>query len=219
VRIYAGDESIYRLEMDLYGLAASRTRRALWALEETGLPFEFHPVDFRGGEQRSAAYLAMNPNGKVPVLKDGDFCLFESAAICNYVGEKVPERELVPVSGTQERALYDQWMFFVVGELEQPLWSIGKHKFALPKEWRRTEMFEVAAYEWTVAAGVLASQLGSRETIIPGRFTMADVMIGHTLTWAQRFKVPFGHDNLERYLNVLLARPAYQRTEKYTDVK
>lgn len=205
--------------MDLYGVAGSRTRRCLWALEEAGLPYKFHHVDFRAGEQRSPAYLAMNPNGKVPVLKDGDLCLFESAAICNYIGDKVPEKGLTPASGTVERALYDQWMFFVIGELEQPLWNIGKHKFALPKEWRRPEMFEVAAYEWTVAAGVLAAQLGARETILPDHFSMADVMIGHTLSWARMFKVPLGHDNLERYADALLARPAYQRTDKYADQK
>ena len=205
--------------MDLYGIANSRTRRCLWALEEAALPFDFHPVDFGAGEHRSPAYLKMNPNGKVPVLKDGDLFLFESAAICNYVGEKVPDKHLVPLSGTVERALYDQWMFFVIGELEQPLWNIGKHKFALPKEWRRPEMFDVAAYEWTVAAGVLASQLEARETILPGQFTMADVMIGHTLSWARRFKVPLGHDNLERYADALLERPAYQRTEKYAVAK
>lgn len=201
--------------MDLYGILGSRTRRCLWALEETGLPFEYHHIDFRKGEQRTPEYLAMNPNAKVPVLKDGDFCLFESAAICNYVGEKVPDKGLVPASGTRERGLYDQWMFFVIGELEQPLWNIGKHKFALPEKWRRPEMFEVAAHEWTTAAGVLASQLGSRETILAGQFTMADVMIAHTLAWARRFKVTLGHDNLERYADAMLARPAYERTEKY----
>ncbi len=205
--------------MDLYGILGSRTRRCLWALEETGLPFHFHHIDFAGGGQRTPEYLAMNPNGKVPVLKDGEFCLFESAAICSYIGEKVPDKGLVPPPRTHERGLYDQWMFFVIGELEQPLWNIGKHKFALPAKWRRKEMFEVAAYEWTVAAGILSSQLGTRDTIVPDQFTMADVMIGHTLSWARMFKVPLGHDNLERYADAVLARPAYKRTAKYAAPK
>lgn len=201
--------------MKLYGVLNTRGQRCLWALEEAGLPFEFQFVDFRAGDHRSPEYLAVNPNGKVPALEDGELKLFESAAICTYVGDKVPEKGLVPRPGTPERALYDQWMCFVIAELEQPLWTMGKHRFALPKEWRRPEMLEVARHEWTLAAGVLAKSLGERKFMVGDTFTMADILVTHTLQWARLFGVPLGHENLGRFADVMIERPAYARTGQY----
>jgi len=68
--------------MDLYGVASSRARRALWTLEEIGAEFTFHKIDMGKGEHRQPAFLSINPNGKVPVLVDDDITLFESGATC-----------------------------------------------------------------------------------------------------------------------------------------
>lgn len=198
--------------MKLYGTPASRTRRVLWALEEVGAHFELVHLDLRAGEHRRPEYAAINPNAKVPTLQDGDLTLFESAAICTYIGDRHPESGLVPEPRTPERALYDQWMFFAVAELEQPLWSMGKHTFVLPAELRVPRMLEVARFEWSVAAGVLAGALAERRTIVGDRFTMADILLAHTLFWARGFDVPLGHERLEEYADEHLARPAFLRT-------
>jgi len=58
--------------MELYGIASSRARRALWTLVEAGVEFSFHKVDLAAGDHRKPAFLAINPNGKVPALVDGD---------------------------------------------------------------------------------------------------------------------------------------------------
>src|SRR5690606_21356404 len=83
------------LEMlKLYGSPPTRALRVIWLLNELGLEYERCPVDFMRGEARQAAFLALNPAAKVPVLVDGDIVLTESAAIQLYLAEKHPEAGL-----------------------------------------------------------------------------------------------------------------------------
>ena len=195
----------------LYGFFRSRSNRAMWALEEIGAPYEFYQLDFKRGDPRSDFYRAINPACKMPALQDDDLCLSESCAICNYLGEKFPESGLTPPSATRERAVYDQWMFFVLSELEQPLWTKGKHTFAIPEEYRVPAVLDTALWEFARAAKLLSKGLGDNEYIAGDRFTMADILVAQTLRWAVNFKYPIEHDNLTAYLEHMEARPAYAR--------
>lgn len=198
--------------MKIYGAVMSRTRRCLWTAEEAGAAYELVRVDLGKAEHRSEDYLRLNPNGRVPALEDEGLVLFESGAICQYIARKYPVARLLPASGTREAALHDQWMFWTVSELEQPLWSMGKHRFALPKEHRIAAMLETALFEWRRVKVVLDAALEGRAFIVGDHLTVADIMVGHTLNWARGFDVPFESDNLERYLDALIARPAFQAT-------
>ena len=163
------------------------------------------------GDARRMPYIGRNPGGKVPALEDGDLFLTESAAIVSYLGDKFPGRGLTPAQGTPERARYDQWCFFTIGELEQPLWTLAKHKFAIPEEWRVAEVRETALWEFSVAAKVLEQGLGQKEHILGRRFTGADILIAHTLRWARNAQVPIDSERLENYADRMLARPAFGR--------
>jgi len=198
--------------MKIYGQASSRARRALWTCEEAGADYSFHKLDLSQGEHKQEAYLAINPNGKVPALVDGELTLFESGAIVHYIARKYPEARLLPEMDSPEYALCLQWMFWTVSELEQPLWNMGKHRFVLPEERRVPDMLTCAAYEWLRPAEILSEALESREFLVGEHFTVADVLVGHTLAWARGFKVALGSDVLEDYLNRMIARPAFQRT-------
>jgi glutathione S-transferase len=200
--------------MKLYGHANTRSDRAAWALEEAGAEWTFEEVDLYTGAGRRPPYIDLNPGGKVPTLVDGDFVLTESAAIVTYVADRFPAAGLVPAAGTRDRARYDQWCFFVIGELEQPLWTIMRHRAALPPKHRVPQVMETAAWEWTVVAKVLAKGLQGREHIVGDRFTMADLLVGHTLAWARAFGQPLGHDVLEVYAERVLARPAWARARE-----
>lgn len=118
--------------LTVFGFPNTRSARAVWALEEAGAEYDYIKVNLFKGQGRRPPYIDLNPGGKVPALRDGDFVLAESGAICTYIGDKFPESGLTPPIGTQERARYYQWCFFVIGELEQPLWTMAKHRFALP---------------------------------------------------------------------------------------
>lgn len=192
----------------LYGMAQTRSMRAVWALEEIGAEYRFVPVDLARGEGRTPEFLALNPAGKVPVMVDGELVLTESAAICTYLGDRFPESGLVPSPGSTARAYYNQCCFFVLAELEQPLWTIAKHKFALPPEKRVPQIKETAVWEFQRAASVLAKKLEGRQFLVGDTFSAADILAAHTLAWARGARVRHGIEFLDDYMQQQLSRPA-----------
>ena len=178
--------------MKLYGFGQSRSFRALWALEESGLQYEYIPVNFGSSEgplgSKSAEYMELNSQGKVPTLIDGDLVLTESGAMVNYIARKAVEKNLIPLDNLEQLALYDEILFFVLSDMEQPLWSNGKHRYALPEEQRIPDMLITAAWEFKKALIALDHHLGDRENFLGNRFTVADILIAHTINWAQRFE-------------------------------
>lgn len=195
----------------VYGYPKSRSLRVLWALEEAGAAYEFVQVDLLKGEGRSPAYLQINPSGKVPALVDGDFVLTESAAIVTYVGELYPDAGLTPDPGTHERAHYLQWSFFAMAELEQPLWTIAKHQFALPEDWRVPAIFDTAQKEFGLALKVLEAGLGDQAFILGNHFSAADILISLTLSWAKNTGNLPDAEPWAGYLERTLSRPALER--------
>ena len=198
----------------VYGMPRTRSTRVLWALEELGADYRFHLIDLAKGEGQSPEFLKLNPFGKIPVLVDGDLVLTESAAICSYLADCHPEAELVPRTGTPDRGRYDQWCHFVMSELEQPLWTIGKHKFVYPQDKKLPAIIEIAAWEFQKVAGVLAKGLADREYLVGDSFSMADILAAHTLTWARAFKVPHGIAELDDYELRISARSALERAKE-----
>ena len=201
--------------MKLFGTVKSRAFRCLWLIEELGIDCEFVEIDFAKGDHRKPEFLQVNPNGKVPAFQDGDLKLFESAAICQYLVSKVPDSKMIP-KGDKERAIFDQWMFFVMSELEQPLWTMGKHTFALPAEHRVEAVKKTALYEWNKALAIVDSRLGDEGYILGNEFSLVDIMIGQTLQWARMFKIELEGQKINAYRSRVLERPSFQRTvEKY----
>ncbi|HTE40619.1 MAG TPA: glutathione S-transferase family protein [Steroidobacteraceae bacterium] len=196
--------------MKVFGYPNTRSARAVWALEEAGADYEYQHVNLLKGAARDPSYLQVNPGGKVPALTDGDLTLTESAAICWYVAESYPEATLLPTN-LGERAQIQQWCSFAVTELEQPLWSISKHTFALPEKRRVPALLDTAAWEFSRAAGVLALGLGARPHIVGDRFSVADILLANTLSWARNRKVTIESVVLNAYADRMLSRPACVR--------
>src|SRR5438067_12198896 len=86
LKIFPGETTMSDLK--IYGIAASRAFRTLWMALELGLDYEQVQVGFGEDGVKSAAFLAINPNGRVPAIKDGDFVLWESMAINLYLAKK-----------------------------------------------------------------------------------------------------------------------------------
>ena len=203
------------MTMKLYGMQQSRSFRALWALEESGLPYEYVPIKLRtpADDPESAQnpdYLKLNVQGKVPTLVDGDMILTESVAIVNYIGRLAPDSGLLPDADPRQLARYDELSCFILAELEQPLWSKGKHWFALPEEHRIEKMFETAKFEFAKAVKTLDHLIGDSEYAMCDRFTLIDLLLAHTFNWAIRFEfeVPQKYQDLrDRHYQ----RPANKR--------
>lgn len=163
---------------------------------------------FEQGESQTPAYLDINPAGKVPALKADGAYLTESAAIINFLAALRPEQELVPNASPLRRAQFDQWCYFALAELEQPLWTIGKHKFALPKAQRCEAVIPSAEWEFQRALQWFSQGLGDNSFILGEHFSAADILLAHTLFWGMAFKQEITQENLKTYVGRLGVRPA-----------
>jgi glutathione S-transferase len=193
--------------MKLYWAPRSRSFSALWLMEETGQPYERVLTDITSGAQKTPDYLAINPMGKVPALKDGDATMAEAAAICVYVAERYPEAKLAPALGDPMRAKYLYWLFFAPGCIEPAMVQVAT----------KIEMSPVSA-GWGDAQrvfDVLDAALTKGPWILGENFSAADIAIGAGLNFAVRmFKMVPSRPSFEAYIARCVARPAFQRAEK-----
>ena len=192
------------LDITLYEYSSSRSKQARWALLECGL--EFNAI---GGVEilHSEALKKVNPMGKVPAVLINGEPLFEAAAICTYLADLVPEKELIFPSGTRERALHLQWVSFALTELEAYLWSNARNTFVLPKEKRITALFEQNDKAFIKAAAVLEDFLGKTDYMVGNRFSVTDIVVGFTLNWGKGAGLLGEFPNLQKYLERLKQRP------------
>jgi len=193
--------------MQLYWSPRSRSFTALWLMEETGQAYERVLTDISTGAQRKPEYLAINPMGKVPALKDGEAKLAEAAAICAYVAERYPEAKLAPPLGDPLRAN------FSIGCSSRPAASSPRWLQIATK----IEMNTVAA-GWGDAQrvfDVLDAGLAKGPWILGETFSAADIVIGSALNFSVRlFKMVPSRPSFEAYIARCVARPAFQRAEK-----
>ena len=164
------------MTITLYGSKNTRAFRCFWMLEELEIDYRIKEVRVHKGEGRAPDYLSIIPTGKVPALQDGDFVLFESAAINTYLADKFPEKNLIPKVATPERGLYDQWCYYVMSELEQPLWLNAKHTFIYPEKRRLAGNIESARFEFKHALKVVEKHLNDHDFMVGNQFSGADIL-------------------------------------------
>lgn len=198
--------------LELYYAIHTRAVRPRWLLEELGVPFELVRVNQDNGELKRPAYLRINPNGKVPALVDGDLAMFESAAICQYLADKYPERSFAPPINTPARGHYYQWMHYGMAAIEPPLWVLFRQS-RVPEQQRDAELVEQSREQLRVALGVIDGALSGRDFLLGSQLGAADVMIGSILLVGARLLQDLLADrgNLSAYLARLSERPARLR--------
>ncbi|MFO1273509.1 MAG: glutathione S-transferase family protein [Rubrivivax sp.] len=159
----------------------SRGRIAHWMMEEVGEPYDTVWLDY-GSTMKAPEYLAVNPMGKVPALRDGDTVVTESAAICGYLADRFPAKGLAPAVGSTARAAYFRWMFFTAGPLEMAT-TAKALGWAVPEG--RSVMVGFGSYERTMDA--LATALRPGLFVCGEQFSAADVVLGSALAWGLMF--------------------------------
>ena len=197
----------------LWGRSTARTLRAHWALAELGLDYEHRPIGPRTGETQTEEFTRLNPRQKIPLLQDGDLTLAESAAIVNYLAEKYGEPDgLMPAAGTEARARYDQWAFFVMMELDaHTLYIIRKHRDLAHLYGEAPAAIQAASEGFAKQVAVAELEFADgREFLLGERFTGVDIMLGSCLDWADAYGEPIG-PRLTAYRERLNERPAYIR--------
>jgi glutathione S-transferase len=183
-------------------------------LEELNQAYSFKKIDFTQGDHHSPEYLAINPGGKIPAISIDDYVMTESAAIVTHLADSYSNNTLIPAIASKQRARYEQWAFFALCELEQPLWTMGKHKFSLPEELRVPEILPTAIWEFQKALALLSEGLGENNYMLGEAFSAVDILLSHTLLWAVAFNQPVEQQNLQAYLQRCQQRPALQRAKE-----
>lgn len=195
-------------ELVFYTNPQSRGRIVRWMLEEVGAEYRTEVVDY--ASMKGAAYLAINPMGKVPAIVHHGKVVTECAAICAYLADTFPEAGLAPTA--EERADYYRWMFFAAGPLEQAVTN-NHAKFEPSPEQGR--MFGYGNY--TTAVDVLERAVSAHPYIAGERFTAADVYVGSAVGWGTMFGTLPKRDAFLAYFARLTGRDAYVRAAAKDD--
>lgn len=150
-------------------------RKALWALEEASLPHAREDWGLPLRDPKVPEFLALNPNGQVPVLIEGDFVLWESNAILIYLAER--SGQLLP-SAIEARAHALQWLGWQAAELNPP-WG-----YAVNALIRKTPGYDDPALvadsmaKWGAKMDILEAHLAGRDFVAGDAFTIADIALG-----------------------------------------
>ena len=190
----------------LYGSAPTRVLRVHWLMNALGLEYEEIPVNILEGEHLKPEFLKINPAGKVPVLVDGDTVLTESSAIQLYLAEKFPQAGLIPKS-LEERAQMYQWIFFLVTEIEQPLWRIARNTSLYPEAERQPSDVKIATRECKAMVAVLEKHMQGRQFLVGDQLSVADMNAAYTLDWANEAKMLEEAPALREFLKCMYDRP------------
>jgi glutathione S-transferase len=167
----------------IYGIARTRAFRALWMAMELGLDYEHLPIEIGEAGARAPEFLAINPNGRLPVIVDDGFVLFESLAITLYLAKKYSPGKLYPAT-LQDEAKAWQWSFWAISEVDRGvnIWSL--HAVRLPPAERdaqkREEALKVLAPPFRVLDTALAEQL----FLLGSDFTVADLNVAAVVSRA-----------------------------------
>ncbi len=194
-----------------YNLAPNPMKVALF-LEESGLPYEAIPVDTRKGEQHDAAFLAVNPNAKLPSLVDGETTVFDSNAILLYLAEK--SGQFLSADTPAARGQMLSWLMFVASGIgpfsgqcvhfkhfapEPKTYAVNRYDFEAWRHWR-----------------LIDGQLAQHRYMLGDSYTLVDMAV-----WGWTRAVPFvlGAEafaelpHLKRWFDEINARPAAQRAD------
>ncbi|MEQ6249176.1 glutathione S-transferase N-terminal domain-containing protein [Sulfitobacter sp. HNIBRBA3233] len=205
--------------LQLYSFPTPNGVKVSIALEETGLPYEAHKVTLADADVKSAEFLSLNPNNKIPAIIDPDgpegkpVGLFESGAILIYLAEKTGK---LLGEGPEDKAKAIQWLMFQMGGLGPMLGQLGFfYKFA-GSEWEDKRPQERYINEAKRLLAVLNLELAGKEWITGSHYTIADIAIAPWLRALDFYgaKEVVGwddHTNLIDYLARFEARPAVQK--------
>lgn len=183
----------------------SRGRVTRWMLEECAANYQTEVLEY-GTSMKAAAYLAINPMGKVPALKHGDTIITENAAICMYLADVFTDKQLAPPVDSKARGVYYRWLMFTAGPLEAV--ATAKSLKHLPEQPSNNER-SMAGY------GCLDGVVNTLEQSLTGvtylcndQFTAADLYLSACLNWYMQTGIIPKRPAFEQYVEKHGKRPA-----------
>jgi glutathione S-transferase len=184
-------------------------KKALWCVEELGLPYERVDAGLQFGVVKTPGYLKMNPNGLVPTMDEDGFILWESHSIVRYLSSRYGKGVLQPMD-EHARAVASQWMdwaFTFQGGVRDAFWNLIR----TPPEKRDAQAIEKSRVRSGELARILDAALADR-MYVAGAFSMGDIPIGCEVQRWIRLPMERPHlPNLAGWFERLCARPAFKK--------
>lgn len=200
-----------------YHPLSSNSRRVVMTAICLGIELDLRMIDLLAGEHKTASYLRMNPNGKVPLLEDGGFRLWESHAIMQYLADRSPGQHLYP-EDAQARADINRWLFWSANHFTPAIGLISRERVSkkMVGGTGEPDQAEISRGEalLTGAADVLDAHLIDKQWIAQNRLTLADLAVAAPLMHAVRAKLPVaGHSHMLAWFSRVQALDVWKRSE------
>jgi glutathione S-transferase len=208
------------MTLKIYGIGPSRAARPIWTALELGVPFDLISTPYAGGATRTPEFLAINPNGHIPVLIDeraeGAITVWESMACALYIARvhgKADGQTIAPATPREEAEAL-RWSFWTVSELEADALTVLMHRMAMPEDQRKPELADKAESRLKVPLTVLEKHLQAQHAkgeayLAANRFTVADLCVASVASWVRPAAALLAqYPALSAWLKVCLDRPA-----------
>ena len=189
---------------------SSNVQKVLWCCGELGVQFERLDWGGKFGGNKDPQYAAMNPNGLVPTIKDGDFVLWESNSIMRYLNAKYGNGRLLPAS-PEGMASANRWMDWQLSAFNPVIVPLFFATIRTPPDKRDPQAIQTALDKTVTAWQIVEEHLAKNRFLGGEEFSLADIPLG---VWAYRwFNLPINRPkqaNLERWYDALTQRKPYQ---------
>ena len=203
--------------IEVWGRRSSiNVQKVLWALEEAGQPFERHAVGGQFGGTAEKDFIRMNPNGMVPVMKDGSITLFESNAMMRYIARKYGKDNIRP-RGQKPWALADQWTDWTTTMLNPQMFTILVKQVRCKPEDADPAAVKAAAKNLENLFKIANRAIGKKPFLTGRHFNYADIALAVFYSRYKQFDIKHANTpNLDRWMDDIRQRPAFK---KWADVK
>ena len=188
-------------QVTLFHSPNTRSTGALVLLQELQAGYVLQVLNMKAGEQRGAAYLAINPMGKVPAVMHGSALVTEQVAVFLYLADLFPKNGLAPAIGDPLRGPYLRWMAFYGSCFEPALMDRAQKHEPAPASSSPYGDFDTMLK-------TLTDQLARGPYLLGEKFSAADVLWGTALTWTTAFKLVPELPVIKAYMDRVNARPS-----------
>lgn len=182
-------------------------------LEEIGAAYEMLRLDLAAKQHEQAEYRKLNPNGRIPTLVDGDFVIFETAAICQYLADRHPDARLAPPAGSQARGRFYQWLTYMTNTVQPAFIDWFHPDWTFADAERQAALKDAAAARLLRATQVIDDGIGPQAAHMLGaEFSLCDFYLAMLARWSRFQDTPmWARPNIRRVVAAAYTRPAFQR--------
>lgn len=194
----------------LYHNPQSRAVGAQTLLEELGADYELKELDLQKNEQKSPAFLALNPMGKIPTIVHNGAVVTEQPAVFAYLADLYPEANLAPPIGDPQRGPYLRWLAFYGSSFEPALMDR-----AVKRDPGKPSMNPYGDYDTVIAT--FTAQIEKSPYLLGERISAADILWGVALEWVTMFGLVEATPSIKAYIERIVTRPASARIKKVNE--